>query len=883
MKPVSLLFQCFGPYMEPQFIDFTQLEQSGLFLICGETGAGKTTILDAMCYALYGKSSGGLRGELEVMRCKLAGKDDETRVEFVFDCGGKRYLFTRSLRMRRKNLSDEHNCLVWDGSVFVPIFENPKLRNVNQMAQELIGLTYEQFRQVIILPQGQFERLLVSSSPEKEEILVSLFHADRWQQMAEDVYARVSSQDAQLRQELERMAARLASYGCRSLEELEQTAERRRKALAEAGDQLAQAEAQAQDRRQAYDKALMENSDFQELARRRDQLRRLEDRHVQMDQERELIQRDHDAEAISPQYDAYCQTLLQRESAQKAVEREEQSLEAAKRQLGALLRRKTAHDAAREQHEQQRGQIIRLDSAQSLYAALDEKAKAAKAARAGAEAAEKELAAAEAAWEASDRRWRQAMERQARIMDDYREAQQLYFRNISGILAQELAEGQPCPVCGSTLHPSLAALPGGQMVSREELDQKNQALMDAGKSVRSAADLRDEAERSRSQAAGAFSLAERRAAAAQSEYEALAGQKIPDIDSSAALEQRLRQLRRLTEAYEEEERSLSALLAQAQGEERGRSAALELARSALAEAEAAYQDRSRQWNLSLANRGFAGKDAFLAARMEQKDREKRRTALIRYQTELATAREALAQQQAKLQGREAPDMARIDAQRKSADAALKELTRRQALAQREADAAREELAALRRQRELHDQRRATVDEDLDFANRLMGRSGISLRRYVLGVMLTSITWEANRLLESVHGGRYQLYRTDEIAGSGRKGGLELEVLDRRSGQRRSVTTLSGGEKFLVALSLAIGLSAVVQAQGGGVRLEAMFIDEGFGSLDAASIDDALEVLQGVQRSHGLVGIISHVQRLAETIPSKLEIVKTSAGSQCRMH
>ena len=173
-----------------------------------------------------------------------------------------------------------------------------------------------------------------------------------------------------------------------------------------------------------------------------------------------------------------------------------------------------------------------------------------------------------------------------------------------------------------------------------------------------------------------------------------------------------------------------------------------------------------------------------------------------------------------------------------------------------------------------------ADEDLEFANRLMGRSGISLQRYVLGVMLGSITREANRLLESVHGGRYQLYRTDEIAGSGRKGGLELEVLDRRSGQRRSVTTLSGGEKFLAALSLAIGLSAVVQAQGTGVQLEAMFIDEGFGSLDDASIDDALEVLQGVQRAHGLVGIISHVQRLAETIPSRLEIAKSGGGSRC---
>jgi exonuclease SbcC len=147
-------------------------------------------------------------------------------------------------------------------------------------------------------------------------------------------------------------------------------------------------------------------------------------------------------------------------------------------------------------------------------------------------------------------------------------------------------------------------------------------------------------------------------------------------------------------------------------------------------------------------------------------------------------------------------------------------------------------------------------------------------------MLTSVTAEANRLLSGVYGGRYRLYRTDEISGRSRKGGLELEVQDNQTGQRRSVTTLSGGEKFLVALSLAIGLSTVVQAQGHGMQLEAMFVDEGFGSLDRESVADALEVLQGISRSSGIVGIISHVDQLAETIPSKIRITKGKDGSRC---
>ena len=127
MKPVSIRFKCFGPYLQEQYIDFTQLEKSGLFLICGETGSGKTTILDAISYALYGRSSGALRGDLSVMRCKLAQPKDETLVEFIFDSGGHRYRFTRSLKYGRKNLNDSHDCARLEDGVFVPIFsERPE-------------------------------------------------------------------------------------------------------------------------------------------------------------------------------------------------------------------------------------------------------------------------------------------------------------------------------------------------------------------------------------------------------------------------------------------------------------------------------------------------------------------------------------------------------------------------------------------------------------------------------------------------------------------------------------------------------------------------------------------------------------------------------------
>ena len=170
-----------------------------------------------------------------------------------------------------------------------------------------------------------------------------------------------------------------------------------------------------------------------------------------------------------------------------------------------------------------------------------------------------------------------------------------------------------------------------------------------------------------------------------------------------------------------------------------------------------------------------------------------------------------------------------------------------------------------------------AEDDLAFARKLRGDTGLGLQRYVLAIMFNQVIGEANRMLEKVHGGRYHLYRSDE-KGAGNKRGLELKVHDNRSPdtEGRSVAMLSGGEKFLVSLSLSIGMSTV--AQKTGVQIEALFIDEGFGTLDDGSIADAMDILESVRRSSGMIGIISHVRLLESNIPTHLAVKKTNAGS-----
>lgn len=879
MKPVSLRFQCFGPYVQEQFIDFRELEKNGLFLICGETGAGKTTILDAICYALYGRSSGGLRGDLSVMRCKLARQDEETRVEYVFDCGGERYQFTRSLKYGRKNLNDSHNCLIWKDGRFVPIFENPKATVVNKKAEELIGLTYDQFRQVIILPQGQFEKLLVSNSEEKEKILVSLFHADRWQRIAEEIYRRVSDREKGLNQEKLRISTKLAEYGCETKAQLE---EKRQTAAAELEIRLAEGKQIAKDMAAAqasWEQALLANREFETLEKQKQLVLNLEKKQIFYAAEEAVLALAEAAESIRPQYLAYQEAKSRKLRAQGNLTEAQKKGQSAEKMLETAQNRKNIHGEKASLDQENRQHLLRLETAREIYRSLSEKQQTLLDARKAEEQTLKIWKRAETQFADRDKAWRRAVQIQEAAILDWQQTQQAYLLGIGGVLAGHLVPGEPCPVCGSREHPDPAKRIEGH-ISEETLEQKNQAMNDANGAASRALGQRTQAESLRKDAEAALHQARQTAAVAESEYEAALAGKIAGIDTEKALEQAIRDLRSAVESYARQGAEIEEELAKCRGDAAAAQAACQQAAAELTAQETGFVAQLALWQESLAQSGLETEEQFRAADMEPKARQKRMEDLLRYRGDYSRETQALKAQENLLAGKCAPNVKEIREMLDKTEQKNRQAVSSLALAKNKLEAMDADLQNLGKRLIRYEAEREAVNNDLDFANRLRGRSGVSLQRYVLGVMLTSVTTEANRLLANVYSGRYRLYRTDQIAGSARKGGLELEVYDSQNDQRRSVTTLSGGEKFLVALSLAIGLSTVVQAQGGGIRLEAMFIDEGFGSLDREAIGDALEVLQGIRKTAGTVGIISHVEALAESIPAKIEIVKGSRGSKC---
>lgn len=879
MKPISIRFKCFGPYLQEQFIDFTQLEKSGLFLICGETGSGKTTILDAISYALYGRSSGALRGDLSVMRCKLAQPKDETLVEFIFDSGGHRYRFTRSLKYGRKNLNDSHDCARLEDGVFVPIFENPKLKAVNEKAEELIGLTYDQFRQVIVLPQGQFETLLVSKSEEKEKILVSLFHADRWQRIADELHSRVSAQDQSIKQQRQMIRAKLQEYGCVNLDTLGILEEDTLQKLLQMRKDLETVELSRDAIKKTHDEALIRSKDFADMKQTQQSLQRLMGQTTHFDREQRLLEMADSAEAVTPHYNA----LQHAKNALKTAETQritaENRMNSAQKALTAARQARQIHESASVADGKAKEQLVLLENVRPVYSALGEKKAALDGAVSRQKTCQKNADLVRSAFERADRAWIDAQQAQSCAMADYQNAQRIYLSGIGGVLAKQLVAGMPCPVCGSCDHPN-PAKPAKDHITDVQLDAFSEAMNRANDAESRTRGVRSEAERKRKTAEEALNQAVRDTAAAETEYAAALDRKISGIDTTAQLESAITRLRSQIQQYENADREITDRLNNAIADEKATNAALETAQQTLAKAQQEYAAVSGVWSTVLREAGFDNESQYLAACVDTRQKQQRHQKLIQFRTDLNNTRQKLTEQQAALEGQQEPDLPSIRQQLQNAENAVKTTARDVTLLQQRYETLSADRNTLERKSKELDIRQVRVEADLVFAKRLRGDSGSSLQRYVLGVMLTAITREANRLLRNVYGGRYQLRRSDESTGKTHKKGLELEVYDSRHNAFRSVTTLSGGEKFLVALSLAIGLSTVVQAQGHGMQLEAMFVDEGFGSLDRESVTDALEVLQGIQRSAGIVGIISHVDQLAETIPSKIRITKTKDGSQC---
>ncbi|WP_410662424.1 AAA family ATPase [Amycolatopsis sp. lyj-84] len=981
MRLHRLEVAAFGPYAGREVVDFDVLGADGLFLLHGDTGAGKTTLLDAIAFALFGTVPGA-RGEVKRLRCDLAEPDQVTEVVLELTVQGQRMRIARNPEYQRPKrrgegmtLQQAKAVLSWVGTVPAGhVAEGiTRIDEVARTVERLIGMTHEQFFQVVLLPQGEFARFLRANTAEREELLERLFGTERFSDV-ENWFADLRAErgrELQARQQsLREWVARFAQVARQEAPE-EGQAEWVDAVLAESAELVAQARGQEEKARKAAKTAeavWQENRSTAERIRRvRTAYTRLSaiaeqaDQRAEWAEEVEAAHRAAGVAAEADQLERRSNQLAEAEAAEALRTREvpdaadssaaelraragglreeagalAELVAEGEQQQRDLVRRDQLSTVAKEAEEQAEELVAELESVPEKVTVLRAEALAAAEAEAKLEGVRTRFDELTALVRDADEvpRAKQAVE-QARglvrdAVDAHQQARQhrldLRERRLDGMaaeLAAGLAAGEDCPVCGATEHPAPATHTGG-LVDPEDERRAEAAEQQAD-------NRREKAKASLLEAEGRLKtlverLRERTAEALRAELgeaRELGASLSEKARRKSVLEKQLLELERKTEQLTERRRVTGQRAAEAATEVRGlterlaeRERRLESARGefadvaarrrhllgfatrldALAEARlgvvGARERRDEQAKLvekALQAKGFADLDAMRAASRPDEQITKLETSLADAKVMEESERRALA----------APELFGISPEDEIDVVASEEAARK---TQGEAEQA---FAALRTATSRHTdltgvaERMASLMAGLApveerylelkaLAEVVNGRGQnarkMSLRSYVLAARLEEVAVAATARLRTMSQGRYSFVHSDAAGARGTRGGLGLDVLDDYSGTVRPAKTLSGGESFLASLSLALGLADVVAAETGGALLDTLFIDEGFGTLDAETLDIVMNILDELRAGGRVVGLVSHVEELRQRIPTRLRIRKARTGSSVEIH
>ena len=876
MKPIKIEFQAFGPYAEYEAVDFTKIASNGLFLICGKTGTGKTTILDAITFALYGRSSGHSRDSFEAMRCTKADYDRTTFVKFEFENNGVHYIFERRLERKRKNLSKAYNVMRKnEAGIWEVLLENPKERELNAMAEEIIGLQYDQFRQVIVLPQGQFEKLLTSNSDEKEAILTSIFGEEMWQRIADKFYEKARERKDVLDSIKDYIKVNLEGEDCESIDQLKGVVFQMQNQLNGLEEKYNKADYDGIIKKQ--DELLGTAKRFGDLHSEEAKLKALEDKKAQYN---DWVKQESDAaraEKVKTVLDAADIAKEELKSRIQTEEKAKKEAEEAKEAAGQAVEKYNKHIESEKDIEGKKELKIQYEGKKEDYEGINETEKNLEKLKEESEKAEKKVNEAKTSCDGIGETIDRIRSEYEELNSEHGRMLRAYLAGITGEIAETLEEGKPCPVCGSTSHPK-KAVRADDSVTKAEVDSKKKLTDEKYYELNKALKTKEEAEGLLERENKAFSDIKGKVVATKAELEKTKGNLVEGIASLAALENAIKTLSSEIENYNGTKEYLEGKKSEAENELTGKISEIESAEKERKQAEEKYNNAEETVKEALEKNGFVSEDEAKGALLSEEDVDSIKEKIGDYKGAKRAAEGNISNLKNELKDTAEPDKERCEEIKEQANSAKEEYLEKTGGMKSELERLRNKAEDLKQKGEGLEEKLHEAENDLAFAKSLRGDTGTGLQRYVLGIMFSSVVAAANKMLEMVHGGRYRLYRSDERAQGSNKKGLELKVFDKNSEDHegRFVNTLSGGEKFLASLALSIGMSAV--AQKGGIKIEALFIDEGFGSLDEDSIGDAMNILNSIQEANGLVGIISHVQLLQERIPAKLKVEETETGS-----
>ena len=770
MKPVFLVMHAFGAYATQQIIDFTRLGTKNFFLITGTTGAGKTTILDAMTFALYGTASGRLR-DGKSLRSDYAPAETRTLVEFTFALGSKKYQVCRSPEQEVVKQRGSGTRKLPAAASLVQILPDgstrplaAKVDEVTRTVTALLGFNGDQFTQIVLLPQGEFRQFLMADSQDRKTILETIFNTVFYSRLENLLAEKAKTLAADYDTKKQQREFWLRQQQVASEQELPE------KLLTLTG-QLSAAQA-----------LKINNQTLLEAANAN--LTAAEILEGQFKEDQAASEALKAATARLPE-------LKERQAQIKTAE--------------AALTLKDSYRAAYDAYQQLKQNLAEKTTADSSLQKIHLEVKNLQAQVEG--SLQTLLPSLNSARPRSPEEALLSLEQT--IADLTTEAGKLVgVTEELERLAASLQDGVPCPVCGATSHPRPATVTAeAREALQQEIRRKTQAAGRLKKLQQQLLQL------------------QKQEAAAQSKAEALQQQQLK-------LEQRTRETQQV---YQQELKS-----------------------SAFADTREFLQAARQVPSLPALRKEAQQQEAAYAA---AKDRAARAAAAIQGRLRPAlTELRHKALELTRLQETAVRDAALLEAEQKALLKAQKELT-----------ALQKSLAAL--------EEAYQVSAALAETARGNNSSRLSLSAFVLQTILDDVLLAANERLETMSGGRYLLRRSEVLGDARKKSGLNLEVNDAYTGVARPVKTLSGGEIFLASLALALGLTDVVQSYAGGLRLDTILVDEGFGSLDPDALESALQALTDLQANGRLVGIISHVAELEERIPTRLKIIPGDHGSR----
>ncbi len=929
MRPLKLTMSAFGPYKGTETIDFTALGQGGIYLITGDTGAGKTTIFDGITYALYGRSSGDRR-QGSMLRSQYADPETKTQVTFTFDYRGKTYTVTRSPEYMRPKLRGTGETK--QAAAAELVYGDGRqpasgLREVDEAVEDILGVNYDQFSQIAMIAQGDFQKLLLASTEERQKIFRRIFRTDPYREFQDRV--RLAAKEAadqcrdmeqSIRQYTgsirwgadslwaEEMAELAANGGM--LEQILQTAgniigedEREAEALSEMLEKLdAEIQRIAGEKKRGEERERTEQS----LSVARETLVAQEPRMAELEsawkaakegqkENESLAARIAGIDSELPAYDSLEEErneLRKKKKELAGIESDlaekKQTLSGEKDKLSDMKKEQGSLADAGEKKAALAAEKASLNERLERLADLEENA-------GKLEKLERKLAKQQAEYLKASRKAGESAER-------FRIMRKGFLDGQAGIMAAELAEGQPCPVCGSLSHPHPAQttedVPTEQSVKEAEetweTDRKaEQKASDQAGQLKGSRDTL--LEQVRDQIAGLFedgeglepaSAGERSA----SEQEAIRS-RMAEIDRALKLEdRRIQRKDELAEDVPEQEELLRSLEEAISGLAERLSAGQAMAaaesgriRERMSRLRFESKEEAEEARKALIEKKEANDAAAEKAEQDFRNCEKKVTearANIRSLTELLSQSEPVDMDRLAEEEQQAA-AAKAAADRKRQDVNARLTGNRNAVTEIKKNAG--DLAEL-------EKKRAWMTSLSDTANgTVRGKEKVMLETYVQTAYFDRILIRANQRLKTMSGGQYALVRAGSGKETGRKSlvhqsGLDLDVMDNVSGSTRNVRTLSGGEMFMASLSLALGLSDEIQSAAGGVQFDTMFVDEGFGTLDEETLQKALAALTGLTESgNRAVGIISHVEELKERIDRQIIVTKDlSSGSRVRI-